>query len=130
MSVETEWDVERGVAIRRVLGDLTVQDAVEAMKSSYSHPNFVGGMNSLWDLRQGSLAGLSTFDVREIIWFADATVETRGRGYRTALVAPTDADFGTSRLLKTLGSHLPGNIRIFRGYDEALAWLSEPEPRE
>lgn len=130
MSVETEWDAERGIAIRKVLGQLTVQDAVEAMKLSYSDPNFVGGMNTLWDLRQGSVAGLSTFDIREIIWFATATVQTRGREYRTALVAPKDTEFSLSRLLKTLGSHLPGNIRVFRDYDEALAWASETEPQD
>ena len=65
MSVETEWDVERRIAIRTALGELTAKDAVDAMKSSYSHPSFEVGMNSLWDVRQGSLAGLSTFDIRE-----------------------------------------------------------------
>ncbi len=127
MPIETEIDVLRGVAIRRVLGKLVVTDAVEAMKSSYSHPEFVGGMNSLWDLRQGDLAGLSSDDIREILRFATGTVEERGRGYRTAIVASGPLNFGMSRMLQTLGSDLPGNIRVFRDYDEALAWASEPE---
>jgi hypothetical protein len=80
----------------------------------------------LWDVRAGSLTGLSGEDIRTIIqsgaWYAD-----RRKGGRTAIVCPREVDYGLGRMFESLASiyHIPFEINVFRNLGEAREWLNQ-----
>lgn len=63
-------------------------------------------------------AGLSTQALR-----ARASVPRRNPT-RVAIVAPTDVVFGLARMFQMMSEGRGNHIEVFRGMDEALAWLA------
>ena len=49
---------------------------------------------------------------------------------RIAIVAPSDAGFGSGRMFEVLSGGESDRVRTFRGADDAYAWLglSDPDP--
>lgn len=50
-------------------------------------------------------------------------LEDQLRGYRLAMVADSDLVFGMFRMWDMQRADLDYEVRVFRDYDEALAWL-------
>jgi hypothetical protein len=80
----------------------------------------------LWDIREGSLARLSSKDLQMIVergaQFAD-----RRKGGRTAIVCSKELDYGFSRMFQTFASlqHIPFEINVFRNLEKAREWLNQ-----
>ena len=89
-------------------------------------PAFRPGMSVLWDLRNANLARV--FPTEDAWRFADALekrLEQRGTGYRMAIVANSDLEFGIARQYEAVTERLPFTSRVFRDYDDAWRWLQE-----
>ena len=80
----------------------------------------------LWDLTEGSLAVLSSADVRDLALRVEAIREGRQAGGRFAFVCPRDVDFGIARMLVTYAgcSDPRAPMQVFRDLEEAWRWLS------
>jgi len=50
-------------------------------------------------------------------------LEDQLRGYRLAMVADSDLVFGMFRMWDMQRADLDYEVRVFRDYDDALAWL-------
>jgi hypothetical protein len=80
----------------------------------------------LWDIRAGSVTGLSIVDILGIIKRA-APFADRRRGGRTAIVCAQTLDYAVSRMFQSLAEamQIPFEIAVFRSYEEARRWLNE-----
>jgi hypothetical protein len=116
-------DVEHNVTVFTVVG------AVDAAEVSGHIMAFLTGDPTplvLWDIRAGSVTGLSLVDVLWIIKrgkpFAD-----RRRGGRTAIVCVQTLDYAVSRMFQSLAEamEIPFEIAVFRDHEEARRWLNE-----
>ena len=125
MPVEIEVDSKAGVVVRRVIGKLSFDDVKESFKVLYEQPGFRVGMNAVWDIREGDAAQLTADGIKEIVNYVAQQTERRGSGYRVAIVAPRDVDFGTSRMFQTYGHDLPFELKVCRKVEEAFRWISE-----
>ena len=125
MPVEIEIDSKAGVVVRRVIGMLSLDDVKESLKALYEHPGFRAGMNAIWDFREGDAAQLTADEIKEIVNYVAQQTERRGSGYRVAIVAPRDVNFGISRMFQTYGRDLPFELKVCRKAEEALRWINE-----
>ena len=79
----------------------------------------------LWDIRAGSLAGISRDELRMIV-DTGAPYAVRRRGGRTAVVCSKEVDYGISRMFQSFANlgHIPFEIEIFRNIRVAREWLN------
>ena len=110
-----------GVTMRSVLGETTADELLNALR------NFYEGQitqDVIWDLTKGSLQLLTDNDMRRIAKFVFSHAHKR-LGRKTAIVAPTDIEFGMSRMINTYGdlADLPFETRTFRTLSDAAEWI-------
>src|SRR3954463_2339274 len=116
-------EAEHNLTVVTVVGEV---DAEQVLSQIISFLTGEPTQLVLWDIREGSLARLSSGDLRMIIkrgaQFAD-----RRKGGQTAIVCSTDIDYGLGRMFETLASlqHIPFEISVFRDLSEANQWLHQ-----
>ncbi len=124
MPVTTEIDVERGIIIHTVVGELSADEAMEAYDQLLAHPNFQASLDVIWDISDGTIKGMTAQQMQRMTRYAEAAVGRRGQGFRQAVVTPRDIDFGVARMYQAYAERLPlGSSRVFRSLPEAHAWI-------
>jgi hypothetical protein len=117
MPANYELDTARRLLMIELAGALTGAD-LEAFSERLRHdPAYDGTWPALVDASALNPAGLSTDMLR-----ARAAVPRR-KPVRVAIVAPADAVFGLARMFQMMSEGRGNLIEVFRGRDEALAWL-------
>jgi hypothetical protein len=116
-------DRERDFTTVTVKGDVTASDVRNQIVSFLTAKPT---QRVLWDIRQGSLAKLSSDGMREILDAGAPHAESR-RGGRTAILCAHPLDYGLSRMFEILATlyHLPFDIQVFRDEREAMHWVFE-----
>ena len=121
--ITSSLEADSDLTIVTVVGEVNAEQVVNQIISFLT-----GGPTRLvlWDIREGSLASLSSKDLKMILkrgaQFAD-----RRRGGRTAIVCSREVDYGLGRMFQTLASlqHIPFEINVFRNLEEAVEWLNQ-----
>ena len=121
MPITTTIDPEKQLAIHRVEGNATFDEAMEAIKKYYSGKTTP---NLLWDFSAGSLVKLSPDQITLLAEYIQRVSGGRITG-KTAGLVSHDVDFGLARVFETLfeSSSYKPLIRIFRNSDDAMRWL-------
>ena len=125
MPIETSIDPDRGLITHVASGDVTPEEIARAADRTLADPDFEPGMDALVDLRDASLAALTSDDLRDMVRHARSRIPRRGSGFRAAWVAPRDLEFGLVRMLEVFMEDLPSEHRLFRDINEARRWLAE-----
>ena len=122
MPVTSCWDPESGIVTLKVEGTIVLSQAIEVTEEMYRDPRFQEPTRVLWDLRGGSF----DWETSELLEFASFVERSRavGRG-RAAVLAPSDLEFGLSRIYQAYSEDSPVEVRVWRDYDEAWSWLLE-----
>ena len=111
----------KNLTILKVTGKVASNEIIKAFKEFYeSEPT----LNLLWDLSQGDLSDLTSDQLRKIISAAKKYANLR-EGGKTALYTTVPLGFGIARMYEMLAeaNQLPIPNRVFRSFDEAMAWL-------
>jgi len=125
--IKTEFDAGSGLTIHRAEGVLSFADVVQALETFYGDPELPERV--LWDGRGATIRELSSDELRELAVYPGRLRgdRLRPRGGKRAILTATDLDYGLSRIIdmvkESAGSDLPYELRVFRSYDEAVAWL-------
>lgn len=120
-SVTLETNRELRLTTFIVRGDINRVEIEKAVTLFYREG---ATQNVLWDLREASLQVLSTADIQGIVKFLQKNAYVRPEG-RTAMVAPSDADYGLVRMGEVYAEQLPTAFRVFRSLERAHTWLKE-----
>jgi hypothetical protein len=109
------------------LTTVTVEGTVTADQVRGQIVQFLSGDPTqlvVWDIRRGSLSGMTAENMRMII-SAGAPFAHRRRNGRTAIVSTQDVDFGLSRMFQAIAElqHIPFEVEVFRDMELAMAWL-------
>jgi hypothetical protein len=126
MPVVVRFEPRAEVVIGEGSGALSIEEAKEGASRIWGNPEWLG-KPIIWDLRSAQL-DLSSPEVREIAQYILGR-QPSSAPPRVAFVAVRDVDFGLMRMFAAFREHPSTEVRVFRDYDEALAWASGEEVR-
>jgi hypothetical protein len=109
----------RVTAFAGVVDEAALLDAYRRVTAA---PDFDPGLDDLLDLRGVERLDLGGAAVRRLAAYFDRP-NLPNHHARLAIVAPQDYVFGLGRMYEVLRDGAPGQIRVFRGVAEAVAWL-------
>jgi hypothetical protein len=129
MPIKTIVDRDKSITVHIASGDLTFDEIAKALKSFYENSEMPEKV--IWDGRNASLRNFSPLELEKIATYPTRfnSGETKIKGGMRAIVAPTDLDYGLSRVIEIVaemaGDELPYKIKVFRSMEEATRWLKE-----
>lgn len=126
-TVETIIDTDAGLITFKVTGDLGLDDIGQALEGLYDNPKFRPGMNSLWEIKNGTISVTAT-ELPDLIELLKQQSSKRGAGYRTAIVVRRNMDFGLSTVFQMHAYSLPFEIKVFQSLTQGKRWVSGEEP--
>ncbi|MBW2277886.1 MAG: hypothetical protein JRF63_10360 [Deltaproteobacteria bacterium] len=77
----------------------------------------------MFDMSSGVGDQISADALKRMARFVWSNTAKLGAGYRVAVVAPGDRDYGLTRMFQAYMDGPPFEIKIFRDRKEALDWL-------
>jgi hypothetical protein len=131
MPVTSEIDNEKNVIVRKVVGELTMQDIKDALAAAPQLAGVHPGMGAVWDYSEGTIENFDNKELTELVKFIKQWSQGRdGVDYRVAVFAPRDIDFGLSRMYQALIeiNSVPFEFSVFRKLDQAIRWVNKIDP--
>ena len=125
--VSSSYDASIQASIKAVSGKLSVAEIITAFDQTLQQPSFKKNTHAIWNLTCADIHHLSESDMLEVIAHMVASSKKRGAAYKVAIVAPSDVNFGLSRMFEAHGSQLPIAISIFRSMEHARQWISSTQ---
>ncbi len=119
-----EVSFEERTLVLRIQASGTVDRVLEAYGNLLDDPSFSFDMNSIWDLSDFDLRGVSLGEIRRFAVAIREHMPRRGSRFKAALVTSRSVDF---QLLRTylVVLRLVGDLqlRAFTDQPSAIAWL-------
>jgi hypothetical protein len=100
-------------------GELNVEDARTGVRAVSEDPQWTR-KPVVWDFRLARF-DIRPAEVRELARFVLGR-QSSTRPPRVAFVTGRDPDFGLARMYEMLSEQPTTEVRVFRDYDEAVAW--------
>lgn len=117
-------DREGRFVLATLRGRIDFDHFVRATEAMFAHPDYVDGMNTLWDFRQADLAGFTHQFLHKA--FTSFVPRLSRPGRRVAFVTERTVDFGILRMYQVhVEARFPQHFQVFRDFDAALAWISD-----
>lgn len=120
MSLEYRSDRASGLTVTVAEGRITVDDVRRYIEDIVADPT-TNDCDELVVLRDVDLKEFSGHDVRDLAQHASKI--SPEQAFRTAIVAPCDADFGLLRMFEVFRNRPEGKLVVFRDLGSAQAWL-------
>ena len=124
MPITSRVDEDKQLTIFTGAGDLSFDEVRDAITSFYEGDH---SLKVLWDLRDAAAREISSRQVEQIALLLEE-YGGRSKGVKTAIVTPTDLNYGLSRMLISFveirEERYPVFMKVFRAMDEAENWLS------
>lgn len=103
-------------------GAMNFDDLIRELTALWKDPRFGPGTPQIFDLRKLTSVELDVPEIRNVI--AEAMAHPHiFQGGCVAIVAPDDSVFGMMRMFEQLADSVPGDVQVFREFDEAQAWM-------
>ncbi len=125
MPISIRIEAETGVAIATasgLLGGDTAREAAAQLWSSRDWP----GTAALWDFRAAEF-DVSSAEIRLLARYV-LDHQPDPAPAKMAFVTARDVDFGMARMFEVFRQDPGTAFRVFRDYDEAIAWARSREP--
>jgi hypothetical protein len=117
-----EYQIQDGVLVLSFTGTYEPEDVTERFLAAIADPACPKPVALLVDVsRSEVLAGRPSSEIKRVAEFLGPYADRIGR--RCAVVAPSDVQFGLSQMGSVHTERVGVISRVFRGRDEALAWL-------
>lgn len=124
MPIQLAYDPALDAMVITAMGAITVTDLKELVRRLTDHPDFRNNINQLMDISQGTLM-LSTQELKLVAHTFHAAEKLLGDHRKLAVVAPSDIDFGLSRMYESFFPAGPEvKIEVFRSLEKARDWLA------
>lgn len=117
-------DLELIVSVH--IGAVPDDEFIGSYRALYDEPDFEIGFDQLVDLRQAQSNMRSASAVQTIALIVEQRHKGSMHSPKTAIITTSDVSFGLSRMYQAFSDSVPGERRIFKAPDAALAWLGAP----
>jgi hypothetical protein len=124
MAVETTIDTEAGLITFKVTGELALDEIRQALEGAYAESTFRPDMNSLWEIKEGTI-GVTPTQLPDLIKLLESLAEKRGADYKVAIVVRGNLDFGLSTIFQMHSYTLPFEVKVYQSLTQAREWLLE-----
>jgi hypothetical protein len=127
MPITIEVDSGSRVILARITGVLTHDDILGYQQDVWSRPEVVGFDEIIDVTAVERIAFESSRRVGEIAALG-ATMDSKDKPTRLAIVAPTPESYGMARMYQTYRETTPGGtkaVKVFHSMAEAWAWLGK-----
>jgi hypothetical protein len=119
-------DAAHGVRIAEFHGVVDDDELMGAYARLVEQPDYDPTLNDMVDMRSVQRLDVTGVTLRRLVEMF-APLEPRDPPTRLAIVAPKDHVYGLGRMYEMLSTDTPEDIRVFREYAPAAAWLGLPE---
>ena len=120
-----EYAIRNGVLTLEMVGIYEPRDVVRAFLEAMDDPACPRPVALLFDVsRSESLATRPAHEIRRMAEYLGPYTDRIGG--RVAVVAPSDVQFGLSRIGATRSESIGVTAQVFRSAEEALKWLGDP----
>ncbi|MCH9027150.1 MAG: hypothetical protein IIA05_08565 [Proteobacteria bacterium] len=126
--MDIQIDLESAIAVVDVGEASSVPEIESAIEALLAHPDYVDGMDSIFDYRRCDFSKLSAEDLKSIARFLAPHLPRFAK--RISLVVERDLEYGLARMYGVYAEEIaPRERRIFRDIDAAREWfLSNKQP--
>ncbi len=124
MPIMTTVDCRRRLIVRRMTGKVSDQDFAASFDEYLEHRRHRPDFSVLVDLGEADF-GMEIGVGSAVLRHAESRSSKLGSGYRAAIVASGDVNFGVARIYQARMSQVPIDTEVFRSSEDALRWLSE-----
>ena len=107
-------------------GSVTDSEMVAAYRAAYADHRWAPGFNEVTDMRTADVRSISADGLRRVRAVVAESLAGFTGSFKTAVLAPSDLQFGVSRMYEMMAAESPEAVRVFRDVDEAAAWLEVP----
>ena len=107
-----------------VSGRLDMSLIVEQANLAIERPDFVPGMNSLWDLTGAEIKHLFGDDIKTAAKIPRKDASERGQA-RVAILVADELGYGMSRIFHAVAGLEHISYEIFKDEQEARRWLAQ-----
>ncbi len=125
MPITSLRDEERQLTVFTATGEISFDEVTNAITSFYAGDYT---LKVLWDMRDATAREITSRQVEQIALLLEEYRQQRSIGVKTAIVTPTDLNYGLSRMLVSFveirEEHYPVFMKVFRTMNEALNWLA------
>ncbi|MEP6494734.1 MAG: hypothetical protein ABJF01_18760 [bacterium] len=118
-------DAPHRIVTTSATGVVTMEDILFVRQRLQSDAAFDPQFHQLLDLRAATDIAIAAPSMRRIYGRSVFVL-----GVRRAFVAETAEQFGIARMFAALSEHYGHDVRVFRDFDLAVAWLREHTPSE
>jgi hypothetical protein len=122
MPVETIIDRKNRLVIHKANVSISIEDIISAFHVRLTAPDFIPGMNVLWDFRDVHGYSLQREDILHIVSYLKNKVKINVP-YKAGLLVSGDFEFGMARMFEMLAETTDMSISVFKNLTEARAWL-------
>ncbi len=122
MTIITTINQEQQIIEHVCTGRVTFRDFEQAFDKAMQMEGFHGGMNVLWDLNHAKIEAAPE-EIQELVTFVALRRQSRGTGYKLAIVADERIQHMLADIFKALASPLSFEIAIFLEENSARQWL-------
>jgi len=114
--------VQGGLVVVTLTGPQSAPSVMAAQTAIVQHPDYVPGMDTLWDVRGTYPDGLDMIGTKRIGDHGAEVDKIRGF-HRTAVVTDRPIQYGISRMYEMVAQRPTHEVRVFENFDDAIAWL-------
>ena len=126
--MDIQIDPESAIALVDVGEASSTAEIIKAVEALLAHPDYIDGMDSIFDYSQCDFSKLSTEDLKSIAHFLVPHLPRLAK--RINLVVERDLEYGVARMYGVYAEKIaPRERHIFRDIDAARQWfLSNKKP--
>ncbi len=112
---------DKKLAFLETSQEVNIDDLCEKIEMMLNDPDWQEGTSIYNDYTNGDLSNMFNTEVKDLLVGLIPHKKTLAKS-RIAVVAPNDMEYGTARMIQSIGT---GIIRfaIFRDHEDAMAWL-------
>jgi len=125
MAYRLSADRESRCIFIRYTGEKAADDVRDVIDAVAADPGMRAYPSRLHDFRSVA-GGIDSERLRALAGYATTRREELGGGRRTAIVVARDVSFGEARIYQAYSEIADREIRVFRSFEEAAAWLGLP----
>jgi hypothetical protein len=118
-------EAQHDLTIFEIRGTISADELLTSIREFYTESVT---KRFLWDAREGSLAGISADEFRNIARSTKKISNCRDEG-KTALLGAKEIDYGLGRMYESFAEmeNIPCEYRTFRAFEDAMEWLGIPQ---
>ncbi len=105
-------------------GAISDSELLTSYKQLLSNDKYKPGFHEISDTINANVTGVTSEGINRLFTMVERHLSGKCEGFKTAIIAPKDLEFGMGRIYEAVSSESFENVMVFRSTDDALKWLS------